>query len=117
VLVSSERAGGAAHTMRFAAELGRARFVVVPPDGAPIGPWELNRLCLGEGAIRLPLDPSGALAIIDYCLGRQDGGAARSLPNHRRPGVSPAILQLLLRRHTLCDCYQQRCVQRSLWRY
>ncbi len=84
VLISSERVGGAAHTMRFAAELGRARFAVAAPEGTdPSEPWGLNRLCLAEGAIPLPFDPSGAMAIIDYCLGRQDGGAARSLPNNR----------------------------------
>ena len=83
VLVSSERTGGAAHTMRFAGELGRARFAVAPPEETDASEaWALNRLCLAEGAVALPLDPPGAMAIIDHCLGRQDGGAGRTLPNN-----------------------------------
>jgi DNA processing protein len=67
VLVCSEIGGGALFTMKFAKELGRARFAVVPPDDAAGDPsWAGNLQSLGDGAEPLPLDVDAALAILGY---------------------------------------------------
>lgn len=56
LLVASEAGGGAMHTLRFARELGRAIFAIVPPDGAQARPqWEGNLRALALGARPLPL--------------------------------------------------------------
>lgn len=52
VLVASEPAGGAMHTLRFARELGRARFALIPRDGRDDG----NAAAIADGAIALPWD-------------------------------------------------------------
>ena len=117
VLISSERAGGAAHTMQFAAELGRARFVVVPPDGAPAKPWGLNGCASPTTRPHCRSIHRAPWQLLTTAWAAKMGEQPEACRTIGRPGVSPAILQLLLRRHTLCDCYQQRCVQRSLWRY
>ncbi|HEX3550538.1 MAG TPA: DNA-processing protein DprA [Candidatus Elarobacter sp.] len=64
VLVQSDAAGGAMHTMRFARDLGRARFAL---DDAASG----NRLALDEGAIRLPQDVTAAVSHI-HAMGADD---------------------------------------------
>lgn len=57
VLVCTELSGGAMHTMRFARELGVARFAVTPPpDAAGSENWAGNFACIAEGATPLPLD-------------------------------------------------------------
>ncbi|MFZ1018318.1 MAG: DNA-processing protein DprA [Candidatus Cybelea sp.] len=58
VLVCTEIDGGAMYAMRFAAELGKPRFAVEPPDDDPI--WDGNRVCLEAGARPLPFDVEGA---------------------------------------------------------
>jgi DNA processing protein len=65
VLVCTEIDGGAMHTMRFAAELGRPRFAVIPPIGAENAPeWAGNRKCLEEGSTPLAFDVEKALAVL-----------------------------------------------------
>ncbi len=65
VLVCSEIEGGAMHTMRFARELGRPRFAVVPPIEAVDSPaWAGNLKCIEEGAAPLPFALDEALAAI-----------------------------------------------------
>jgi DNA processing protein len=62
VLVCTEIGGGAMHTMRFAQELDRPRFAIVPPkDAAHSDKWVGNRQCIDEGAIPLPFDVDLAL--------------------------------------------------------
>ena len=72
VLVCSEIAGGAMHTMRFARELGRPRFAVEPPARAVDPAWDGNRRCIAEGAAPLPFDAVAALTAI--LRGHEDGG-------------------------------------------
>ncbi|MGA8098953.1 MAG: DNA-processing protein DprA [Candidatus Cybelea sp.] len=63
VLICSEIEGGALHTMRFARELQRARFAVVPPAEASASPaWGGNLQCIAEGATPLPFEVNAALA-------------------------------------------------------
>ncbi|MBV8298226.1 MAG: DNA-processing protein DprA [Candidatus Eremiobacteraeota bacterium] len=57
VLIVSDLAGGAMHTMRFARELGRARFVL---DGGASG----NRAALADGALLLPREADAAASRI-----------------------------------------------------
>jgi DNA processing protein len=65
VLVCTEIDGGAMHTMRFAAELGRPRFAVIPPIGAENAlEWAGNRKCMEEGATPLALDVEKALVVL-----------------------------------------------------
>lgn len=65
VLVASELAGGAMHTMRFAAQLGRLRFAVAPPNQSQGDvAWAGNVRALADGAVPLPLDVNEALRII-----------------------------------------------------
>jgi DNA processing protein len=63
VLVCSEIQGGALYTMRFARELGRARYAVMPPSDA-CGVWAGNEACIEAGATPLPLDVNEACARI-----------------------------------------------------
>ena len=57
VLICSEVAGGAIHTMRFARELGRPRFAVAPPANcADEAQWAGNLTAIGEGATPIALD-------------------------------------------------------------
>lgn len=70
VLVCTEVDGGAMHTMRFARELERLRFAIVPPDDARDAPeWAGNLRCLEEGATPLALDVEVAVLQI-----RGEGG-------------------------------------------
>jgi DNA processing protein len=62
VLVCTEIDGGAMHTMRFARELGRARFAVTPPPAAnESAQWAGNLCCIAEGAMPLLLDVDAAI--------------------------------------------------------
>ena len=61
VLVESEIAGGAMHTMRFAAALGRPRFALAPRAGSRT---DGNARALGDGALPLPWDAAAAARII-----------------------------------------------------
>ena len=62
ILICTEIDGGAMHTMRFARELGRARFAVKPlADDAH---WAGNARCIEDGATPLPFVVDEALAII-----------------------------------------------------
>jgi DNA processing protein len=58
LLVCTEIDGGAMHAMRFAAELGKPRFAVEPPDDDPI--WGGNRVCIEAGARPLPFNVEAA---------------------------------------------------------
>ena len=65
VLVASERDGGALHTMRFAADVGKVRFAVQPPAESQVDvAWAGNVAALADGAISLPLDVNEAVQII-----------------------------------------------------
>ena len=65
VLVCSEIGGGAMHTMRFARELGKARFAVDPPAaGRSQELWAGNLQAIADGATPLPFDAERARAII-----------------------------------------------------
>jgi DNA processing protein len=57
VLIESEVGGGAMHALRFARELGRARFACDRPTTG-------NRAALAEGAAALPADIAAAVAAI-----------------------------------------------------
>ncbi|GAC1588166.1 MAG: hypothetical protein NVS3B28_13300 [Candidatus Velthaea sp.] len=61
VLVESDAGGGAMHTMRFARELGRRRFVRANDASG-------NRIALADGAQRLPEDAAAAAALIHFAL-------------------------------------------------
>lgn len=61
VLVESEEDGGAMHTMRFAATLGRRRFALAPRDRAPT---EGNARAIVEGARPLPWDAAAAAQLV-----------------------------------------------------
>jgi DNA processing protein len=63
VLICSEIDGGAMHTMRFAQELGRARFAVVPAN-ADDEAWAGNLQAIANGAFPLPLDVQGSLRLL-----------------------------------------------------
>lgn len=65
VLVVSESGGGAMHTMRFARELRRPRFAVMPPhetQGEDV--WAGNVRALADGAQPLAFDVNEALQTI-----------------------------------------------------
>ncbi len=64
VLVCSEIDGGAMHTMRFARELGRPRYAVVPPEAEDAPAWAGNRVALARGATPLPFDVTAAIALL-----------------------------------------------------
>jgi len=69
VLICSEIDGGAMHTMRFAAELGRPRFAVVPPsDGTNSAQWAGNIKCIEEGAAPLQFDVEKAVVVLRRSL-------------------------------------------------
>lgn len=57
VLICSEIAGGAMHAMRFAKELEKPRFAVMPPEEMKLRPeWAGNLACIAKGATPLPFD-------------------------------------------------------------
>lgn len=64
VLVCSEVGGGAMHTMRIAQELGKPRFAVQPSPRCDGPVWEGNRRCIAGGAVALPFNVDGTLAIL-----------------------------------------------------
>ena len=65
LLVCSEIDGGATHTMRFARELGKRRFAVMPPHNASSDLyWSGNTAALLEGATPLPLQVDEALQLL-----------------------------------------------------
>lgn len=69
LLVCSEIDGGAMHTMQFARELGRTRFVVTPPASArDVTQWAGNRKALEDGGIPLALSLGEALAALRAAL-------------------------------------------------
>jgi DNA processing protein len=61
VLVESEVDGGAMHTMRYAATVGRPRFALTPRDGAPTAG---NAAAIAQGAHALPWDAAEAARLI-----------------------------------------------------
>jgi DNA processing protein len=62
VLICTEIGGGAMHTMRFARELGRRRFAVVPPLGTTNpDAWAGNAKCIEDGATALAFELDQAL--------------------------------------------------------
>jgi DNA processing protein len=68
VLIESERGGGAVHTMRFAAELGRPRFALEPRPGDPL--TDGNALAIRNGAAPLPWDAQQAQVVLAQVLVR-----------------------------------------------
>ncbi|MFY9738330.1 MAG: DNA-processing protein DprA, partial [Candidatus Cybelea sp.] len=65
VLICSEIGGGAMHTMRFAKELEKPRFAVMPPEEMKSRPeWAGNLACIAEGALPLPLDLKIAIDLL-----------------------------------------------------
>ncbi len=127
VLVCSEIGGGAMYTMRFARELGRAalRGRAAAGGSTPSGMGRQSRMHPrrrvahsirrargGRTIDRLGGGPSVTLlglsseATATQARGRKprrSGEAADDDESPRRNGVSPATLQLLLRRIHLCD--------------
>ena len=74
VLVASESNGGAMHTMRFARELRKPRFAVVPPDGSQgDDAWAGNVRALADGALPLAFDVSEALQTLRARIDRLTG--------------------------------------------
>jgi len=65
VLVQSDAAGGAMHTMRFARDLGRKRFALEPLRNLMVA-YGGNVLALAEGATALPWDADEACRLIAY---------------------------------------------------
>ena len=70
VLICSEIDGGAMHTMRFARELGRARFAVTPPSEAQAKDWAGNVQCIADGATPLPFDVEASAILLRRRLAR-----------------------------------------------
>lgn len=65
VLICSEPNGGAMHTLRFARELGKPRFAVMPaPESAGRPEWAGNVQAIATGATSLPFDIERALAML-----------------------------------------------------
>jgi DNA processing protein len=65
VLICSEIGGGAMHTMRFAEELEKPRFAVIPPEAMKSRPeWAGNLVCVAEGATPLPFDVKAAMDLL-----------------------------------------------------
>lgn len=65
VLICSEIGGGAMHTMRFAKELGKPRFAVMPPEEVKHrSEWAGNLVCIAEGATPLPFDVRVAMDLL-----------------------------------------------------
>jgi DNA processing protein len=62
ILVCSEIDSGAMHTLRFARELGKPRYAVVPPENAGTDPrWDGNRQAIDDGATPLAFDVDRAV--------------------------------------------------------
>lgn len=74
VLVESEKDGGAMHTMRFAATLGRRRFALAPREGAPT---DGNAQAIAGGARVLPWDAAEAARLLAV-IGADNATEARS---------------------------------------
>ena len=65
VLICSEIGGGAMHAMRFAKQLGKRRFAVMPAGEMKHQPeWAGNLTCIAEGATPLPFDLKAALNVL-----------------------------------------------------
>jgi DNA processing protein len=65
VLICSEIGGGALHSMRFAKQLGKPRFAVMPPGEMKHRPeWAGNLACIAEGATPLPFDLKAAMDLL-----------------------------------------------------
>jgi DNA processing protein len=65
VLVASEIEGGAMHAMRFAAELSKPRFAVIPPRASQgRSEWSGNLRALADGAQPLPFTIDEAVRIL-----------------------------------------------------
>jgi DNA processing protein len=65
VLICSEIGGGAMHAMRFAKQLGKPRFAVMPPEEVKRRPeWAGNLVCIAEGATPLPFDTEAAIDLL-----------------------------------------------------
>ncbi len=65
VLICSEVGGGAIHAMRFAKQLGKPRFALMPPGEMKHRPeWAGNLTCIAEGATPLPFDLKVAMDIL-----------------------------------------------------
>ncbi len=65
MLICSEIGGGAMHTMRFAKELEKPRFAVMPPEEVKSRPeWAGNLVCIAEGATPLPFDVKAAMDLL-----------------------------------------------------
>ena len=65
VLICSEIGGGAMHTMRFAKELDKPRFAVLPREEVKSRPeWAGNLVCITEGATPLPFDLKAAMDLL-----------------------------------------------------
>ncbi len=77
VLVASEKEGGAMQTMRFAKDLNRLRFVLVPGSGSR---YSGNELARAAGAIALPGDAAAACRIIRTTIAK--GTAALATGRH-----------------------------------
>ena len=72
VLICSEIGGGAMYTMRFAKELERPRFAVMPPAEMKSRPeWAGNLVCIAEGAMPLPLDLKVAIDLLGALRARR----------------------------------------------
>ena len=78
VLVATEIDGGAMQTMRFAKDLGRARFALNAQGGAE---YAGNVQARADGAIALPLDVDSALKIIRTTLAK--GMPVAAVRKHR----------------------------------
>jgi DNA processing protein len=65
VLICTEVGGGAMHAMRFAKQLGKPRFAVMPAEEVKSRPeWAGNLTCIAEGATALPFDLKIATEIL-----------------------------------------------------
>ncbi len=65
VLICSEVGGGAMHAMRFAKQLGKPRFALMPPGEMKQRPeWAGNFACIAGGATPLPFDLKVAMDIL-----------------------------------------------------
>lgn len=68
ILIESELSGGALHTLRFAAELGRPRFALEPRRGDPL--TDGNALAIRNGAVALAWDARAAQMGLAQVLAR-----------------------------------------------
>jgi DNA processing protein len=68
VLICTEIGGGAMHAMRFAKELEKPRFAVLPAEEAKRRPeWAGNLACIADGATPLPFDLKAAIDLLRSC--------------------------------------------------